>query len=39
VTFHWPEGTQPATSTVRPANGDRYAVVKTDSGGLAVRKE
>jgi uncharacterized protein YkwD len=39
VTFHWPEGAQPATSTVRPANGDRYVVVKTDSSGLAVRKE
>jgi len=37
VTFQWPgEG---GAQTIRPANGDRYAIVAGDGGKLAVRKE
>ena len=37
VTFQWPEAA--GSQTIRPANGDRYAIVADDGGKPTVRKE
>jgi len=36
VTFQWPDST---SQTIRPINGDRYAIVANADGQLSVRKE
>jgi hypothetical protein len=41
VTFQWPgeSGAAAKTQTIRPATGERYAVVRGDGGQFAVKKE
>jgi uncharacterized protein YkwD len=42
VTFHWPGESGAAAKgaqTIRPANGERYVVVRSSAGALSVQKE